>query len=174
MNAKVIDLDSQFNLSPPATQTAWNDAAGAYAGIAVCGCARDNINGQKLYRLVNFANAILGNPTAADPPTMDPDYNYLYTFVAFFHDFGIAHENAIIVEIGLSCPSALSIFQNSLGLQNPYAIQEPDGSSALYYETDPEFAGLWALQDSLEIGVCLWDKNQCPRGTDTATLMVIN
>lgn len=140
----------------------------------MCGCPRAIIDGQKLFRLVNFANNILGNPIVDSPPTMDATFNLVFVYVAKYHMLYPGPTLGVMVELGVYCPSALSVFQTNQGLKNPYAIENADGSSAIYRPGDAQFAGLWALPDSGTQQVCVWDQFQCPRYTGVSEVQTIN
>lgn len=76
MNNAIINLDSVFNVLPPSGpsggpyQSSWDLAALSFATVTVCGCDLESINGQKLYRLVNYWNLVAGFPPAQSPPTI--------------------------------------------------------------------------------------------------------
>jgi hypothetical protein len=140
------------------TQSAWNAASTAYAGIAVCGCKGQVITGKKLYRLVNYIKTVKGLALVDTPPPTDGGFEQIINV----YRFDISWPGGPFINIfwGGYDFSTTAIFQLGKGLANPVV------TTATYYipPTDPLYNVLLGPEDGDVVQTCYWDENDTPKG----------
>lgn len=133
MNNRVLWLDNQFKALPltgpdlTACQQAWDNWSSNFSGITVCGCARDTINGQKIFRLTNFMAQFF-----SQGPFLAPDASWTLTAKQFTSYVITPPNPPALGRVDLYAPAggneSQNLFQFGLGLNNPI-LAMPSGAT---------------------------------------------
>jgi len=162
MNHVVTQLDQRFKqlpaaAPPPASQQGWNDLAAMYpTGTTVCGCPNVSLSGQKLYRLDNYLQAVLGLAPNDTPPASPGVWGGLGTVTQQLGPTVLPYP-AIILSGGSGVEPGYVLLQSGLGLNNPL-INIPGGSFLLYaVGPGPQYDAWAASIDDGLMTYCAWD-----------------
>lgn len=146
------------------SQADWNSAASAYAGVPVCGCANQTIDGQKLYRLTNYYFTITNQPAVTDPPVFQ---DVVIFDTIGFYEFDDAHGNPI--EFQLVSPAttvqAAFVLQEGKGLQNYVFGLAPFPAATSFFPGNHLFNYLAAHLPAPPADTCGWLVTGQPIGT---------
>jgi hypothetical protein len=170
MNNSIVNLDNRYKGLTTPTQNDWEAAVPYYAGIQVCGCDGTIDSGQKLFRLVNYAREIVGQPDTTVPPllTSSPvDIIDQMTWVKV----GPATTWFIIIDWNDTIGGALAIFQTGQGNGNPYLYFPDRTPYNVVQSTDAAYTQLTALWSNPSIRNCGWQTGFKPIGMGTTGLV---
>lgn len=143
------------------TQTEWNTAAALFNGLAVCGCKGKTINGQVLFRLVNYARTIAGLGITNTAPAIGPSAS-IPQFIVLQSPPSVPSEQ-ITIDWSNFITQSMIIIQQGKGLANPWLVQP----GLLPFQTllpgAPFYAELKALceADAL-MPTCCWNYGDGP------------
>lgn len=178
MNQAVVVLDATFLALPlvgpgQATQQAWDTVSGAWAGIAVCGCKNDTINGQKLFRLSNWIATTKGQaPNTSAPIAMLPNSTGLDGII---YSPNIPFPGTPNIQINRNtAPTQMTyVFQAGLGLANPQVVMNATVFSASIPNTDSRYAQIAGSFRNGLAAICSFAADGTPWVVENVTVTTI-
>jgi hypothetical protein len=169
MNNLVVALDASFHALPASgtpdgsDQAAWNANAEGYTGIAVCGCPKDTINGQKLYRLANWQNATAGQPYNSVAPTGPPPVLYgPITIICVGPDD--PRFPAVVIDCPENFVACTVIFQMGKGAANTSIVLPAGEDNIQLGPGDPGYGALSGGPEAVTLYYCMFDPQGLPGG----------
>lgn len=162
MNAVVISLDAIFrgflpSAPPPIPNKAeWDTAAAQQPHFHVCGCYKETLTGQKLFRVINYFNYIMGTPMIDRPPDMS-GYIYAGWLDATREPAHGPDPRVIRWRSGNPAYAVFGILQLGHGLNNPVLHYTPATGDPIWHDGDPYFQQVWDLPIPAQKYVCPFD-----------------
>lgn len=170
MNNTVVSLDAQYK--GLTNKPDWEAAAITYAGVQVCGCDGKTIDGQKLFRLMNYLHTIIGVPITATPKDSGGGIALKLTSLTLAFP-PVVDEPEVQYQGDGGTDGWWMILQQGLGLMNPILEFAPGSFSFIVAAPDPLFYYAQYYLTKPTVQWCTWDFSERPTGTGSCPVIVI-
>jgi hypothetical protein len=170
MNQMVVQFDALYNSLPPTGQAPWIAGAGTIPGTPVCGCNSSTMDGQTLFRLINYLNYLLGNSLLMLPPTRLP-YDLAAPTAVNRYDASYPGGPYIGVSTNNGVQAYYAIIQLGMGLLNPIIYGPAFTPFFIIPQTDPAYNALATPARDTPYTDCIFSLDLWPVQTFTGIFL---